>query len=65
MRTFSMRVDHCRANALYLCILSVLTNMVTKNISITEEMAKWIKDKDLSLSKVVQRHLKNLMATDE
>lgn len=49
---------------LYLLILFGLTNMVTKNISITKEMAQWIKNNDLSLSKLVQRHLRELMKNE-
>ncbi len=38
--------------------------MVTKTISLPEEMVKWLKDRDLSLSKVVQRHIRELMEKD-
>lgn len=50
-----------QTNILYIFKLHSLTNLVTKNISLPEEMVKWIKDHDLSLSKVVQRHIKQLM----
>ena len=39
--------------------------MVRKMISLPEEMVKWLKDRDLSLSKIVQRHIKELMDKNE
>ena len=35
--------------------------MVTKTISLPEEMIQWLKDRDMSISKVVQRHIRELM----
>ncbi len=42
-------------------ILVKLTIMVTKTISLPEEMIQWLKDRDMSISKVVQRHIRELM----
>ncbi len=38
--------------------------MVTKTISLPVEMIQWLKDRDMSLSKVVQRHIRELMEKD-
>jgi len=38
--------------------------MVTKTISLPEEMIQWLKDRDMSISKVVQRHIRELMAKE-
>ncbi len=38
--------------------------MVRKMISLPEEMTQWLKDRDMSLSKVVQRHIRELMEKD-
>jgi len=38
--------------------------MVTRTISLPKEMLDWLKDRDMSISKVVQRHLRELMKKD-
>lgn len=38
--------------------------MVTRTISLPQEMLDWIKDRDMSISKVVQRHIRELMEKD-
>ena len=38
--------------------------MVTKTISLPEEMIQWLKDRDMSISKVDQRHIRELMEKD-
>jgi len=38
--------------------------MVTRTISLPQEMLDWLKDRDMSISKVVQRHIRELMKKD-
>lgn len=52
-----------KTNPLYLLILLILL-MVTKTISLPKEMLDWLKDRDMSISKVVQRHIRELMEKD-
>lgn len=56
-------VVYNKSNPLYLLMLLILL-MVTKTISLPQEMLDWLKDRDMSISKVVQRHIRELMEKD-
>lgn len=45
--------------------LTNLNKMVTKNISLPKEMVDWLNERDMSLSKVVQRAIRELMEKEK